>query len=596
MRVLHLQPSSNRSDAIYCSFTIHKVKACNSSYKAVSHVWYPKGISQERVTIQIADGDHIYPLEIRPNQERALRQIRHPSHKVCLWIDALCINQKDMEEKAHQNKMMPFIFQSASEVIVWLGDGDDDTEKAMKFIPQLIDLTDFDRLLKSEETPAQWQALVKLLENPYFSRRWVFLEVILARRAVVHCGAHSVLWDEFCDAVLLLGSRFEDIQFLCKRFALTQDTGNRLEELADLRALSAYSVAEASRDLFRPLSAGLTSSLCTLGTLVSFLPGLQTRDPRDVIWALLPVASDAVVTGIHMDFDMHASTLYQQFARYCADTTNTIDIICTPWAAKLKDSISFLQPYPPLPSWICSVDKLPFGRRKKDLYGRKNGDVLVGRPNRTFYNAAQNSIAVPVFGTTSELGHTILDGTMIVSGFQLGTISELGNRAAAGTLHSEWVDMSGWQPGDKVVPDMLWRTLVADRGPDGTRTPPWYHRACLYWLDAFEGEDVTYDVLQHKRHPSSAVQYMQRVQTVIWNRKLFVFANRSGVRVFGLAPQEAKLHDSIAILHGCSVPVILRQDEKGWRLIGECFVYGNMDGEAMKDEENKKHTQEFLLY
>jgi hypothetical protein len=333
--------------------------------------------------------------------------------------------------------------------------------------------------------------------------------------------------------------------------------------------------------------------MCTLKTLVSFLPGLQTRDTKDVIYALIPVASDAAVTGIEVDYSLHASVVYQQFVRYCAKTTKTIDIICTPWAANSTESMSASIP---MPSWICDVDKLPFGRRKQDLYGRRNGDVLVGRPNRTFYNAAHGSVAVPVFGSASEIGQTILDGTMIVSGFQLGAISELGNRAAAGTLHSEWIDMSGWQPGDKVVPDMFWRTLVADRGPNGTSTPAWYHRACLYWLDAFEGDDVTYDVLQQKRRPSSAVQYMQRVQSVIWSKKLFVFPHRSGVRIFGLAPQDARLNDRIAILHGCSVPVVLRRDEKAWKLIGECFVYGNMDGEAMGDEENKNYTQEFLLY
>jgi hypothetical protein len=334
----------------------------------------------------------------------------------------------------------------------------------------------------------------------------------------------------------------------------------------------------------------LIPSMCTLKTLVSFLPGLQTSDAKDVIYALLPVASDAAATGLVADYNLHTSAVYQQFVRYSATTTKTIDIICTPWAAKVPETPT------PMPSWICSVDKLPFGRRKKDMYGRRNGDVFVGRPNRTFYDAAHGSIAVPVFGSASEFGQTVLDGTMIVSGFQLGAISELGNRAAAGTLHSEWVDMSGWQPGHTVVPDMFWRTLVADRGPDGTNTPAWYHRACLYWLDVFEGEDMTYDILHLNRHPSSAVQYMQRVQSVIWSRKLFVFVHSSGVRVFGLAPQDAKLEDSIAILHGCSVPVVLRRDEKAWRLIGECYVYGNMDGEAMRDKENERHTEEFLLY
>jgi hypothetical protein len=223
MRIVHLHPSSNPSDAIICSFTIHNIESYEYCYDAISHVWRPEGLPQKAVTIQIADGDHIFPIDVLPNQEQALRQIRNDSHKVSLWIDALCINQQNEEERNDQIMRMPMIFGRASEVIVWLGDGDDDTKTAMKFIPQLVDLKDFDRLLKSEETPAQCRVLVKLLENPYFSRRWVFLEVILARRAVVRCGAQCVPWEDLCDAVLLLGSRFEDIQFLCKRHALTQE-------------------------------------------------------------------------------------------------------------------------------------------------------------------------------------------------------------------------------------------------------------------------------------------------------------------------------------------------------------------------------------
>jgi hypothetical protein len=220
IRILYLHPSSNLSDAIVCSFAIHDIESDECSYDAVSHVWGPEG---EIITIQIADGGRMFPIVVRPNLERALRQIRSASHKIALWVDALCIDQRNYPEKREQIDRMPMIFARASEVIVWLGDGNDDTEMAMKLIPQLVDLMDFDRLLKSDETPVQWQALVKLLEHPYFSRRWVFLEVILAKRAVVRCGTQRVPWEDLCDAVLLLGSRFEDIQFLCKRYALTQE-------------------------------------------------------------------------------------------------------------------------------------------------------------------------------------------------------------------------------------------------------------------------------------------------------------------------------------------------------------------------------------
>ena len=284
--------------------------------------------------------------------------------------------------------------------------------------------------------------------------------------------------------------------------------------------------------------------MCTLQTLVSFLPDLQAGHPLDVIYALLPVASDEAEAGLSPDFSIPALTLYQQFVKYCADTTMTIDIKCTPWAPKIGTAIP-RKPGDPhgatssevRPSWICTIENLPFGKRK-DVYGRRNGELFVGHPNRRLYNAARGTAAVPIFGSNSPDGQLIFDGTMIVSGFQVGIIKLLGNRAAAGTLYTEWIDMSGWTPGATFVSDNFWRTLVADRGPNGTPTPTWYHRACLYWLDSFDGEDVSYDVLQHRHHPSAAVQYMQRVQSVIWNRKLFTFQDRLGRLLFGLAPQQ----------------------------------------------------------
>jgi hypothetical protein len=56
-------------------------------------------------------------------------------------------------------------------------------------------------------------------------------------------------------------------------------------------------------------------------------------------------------------------------------------------------------------------------------------------------------------------------------------------------------------------------------------------------------------------------------------------------QAMGLGPQSTKKGDVIAILYGCSVPVILRphpQDRKCYSLIGEAYVYEIMDGEALE--------------
>lgn len=53
--------------------------------------------------------------------------------------------------------------------------------------------------------------------------------------------------------------------------------------------------------------------------------------------------------------------------------------------------------------------------------------------------------------------------------------------------------------------------------------------------------------------------------------------------MFGLAPSDAQDNDRVCILAGCTVPVLLRPQGDHYRLIGETFIYGKMDGEAMPD-------------
>lgn len=59
---------------------------------------------------------------VTPNLELALRHLRRRSQRRTLWIDALCINQEDEDEKMAQIQRMGVIYASAAAVVVWLGD------------------------------------------------------------------------------------------------------------------------------------------------------------------------------------------------------------------------------------------------------------------------------------------------------------------------------------------------------------------------------------------------------------------------------------------------------------------------------------------
>jgi len=39
--------------------------------------------------------------------------------------------------------------------------------------------------------------------------------------------------------------------------------------------------------------------------------------------------------------------------------------------------------------------------------------------------------------------------------------------------------------------------------------------------------------------------------------------------------------DVVAVLNGLSIPLILRKVETGYEVVGDCYIHGLMDGEAV---------------
>jgi len=169
IRVLHLL-AGKKDDQIHCAFSpiqIRNVNAGNAipNYHAVSYYWEDKPPLDE---IQIFTGTHQFEatyetLVIRPTLSTALRRLRDEQKIVLLWIDALCINQNDDEEKTVQVVMIPQIIYKACHVCVWLGEDANGSETMHTFLPKLLDLTQVDRIVEKESTPEQWQAFPALM-------------------------------------------------------------------------------------------------------------------------------------------------------------------------------------------------------------------------------------------------------------------------------------------------------------------------------------------------------------------------------------------------------------------------------------------------
>lgn len=148
-------------------------------YEALSYVW---GSENDKKPIYV-DGKE---LRVTANLHVALSHLRHRFWERFLWIDAICIDQKENAEKNHQVQSMAKIYAKAGRVIVWLGDAADNGDQALEAIrkaaqEQYTDSAIYEpnhqatlaRDLTNSSNNEANQAILRLLQRPWFQRIWV---------------------------------------------------------------------------------------------------------------------------------------------------------------------------------------------------------------------------------------------------------------------------------------------------------------------------------------------------------------------------------------------------------------------------------------
>ena len=188
----------------------------------------------------------------------------------------------------------------------------------------------------------------------------------------------------------------------------------------------------------------------------------------------------------------------------------------------------------------------------------------------------------------------VSDGTIYVRGFRIRTIEQISHRLYEGMIPREWLTLgfrtmnSNGTEDASDIPEALWRTLVANRTSDG-RDPPRSYLEAMSWaieLRSVNGDIHTAELIRQGK-PPWMVEFLKRVQEVIWDKRFFTLANARELSYhFGIAPSRAEVGDLIVILLGCRVPVVLSPVNKddprcGFRLIGEAYLHGMMDGEVL---------------
>lgn len=184
-RLLALHPSLHSSDPIRCTIQPARFSDAFLNYEAVSYTW---GDSAQTQVICFHNSTR--ELHVRDNCCNALRHLRHKYEDRLLWIDAICINQDNLQERACQVRIMDEIFSRASNVLVVLGESH--ANKGILF--EELAAADEELLHTgycNRDPPSD--AIIHLLEDffqdPWFRRVWILQEVCSKSSVHFFCGS-----------------------------------------------------------------------------------------------------------------------------------------------------------------------------------------------------------------------------------------------------------------------------------------------------------------------------------------------------------------------------------------------------------------------
>lgn len=162
IRLLRLQPAQYH-EPLSCVLIRTPLYEGRIRYVALSYSWeqgFTK-IKKKDLPTSVLKLQH-GAIDISEHLVHALRRLRDERLPIYVWIDAICINQHDLGEKANQIPLMAQIYGNAAEVRIWLGE------------PPALPTTDNNPSAITTER-VYW---VCTQDRPWWSRLWVVQERI----------------------------------------------------------------------------------------------------------------------------------------------------------------------------------------------------------------------------------------------------------------------------------------------------------------------------------------------------------------------------------------------------------------------------------
>jgi hypothetical protein len=330
-------------------------------YLALSYVWGKSDDNNPEILIN----EKLF--RVTPNLEKALIHLEHEV-KLPIWIDAICINQKDLREREEQVAQMRNIYHCAVRTIIWLGEGDNSTGQVMTYLNKIgqeaiaaglnnlgpEDLKQwpnlgldgakvqirhglealFPKMSAGYEDRVSFplRDLIDMSELPWFKRVWIIQELSLSSDYTFMCGKWTVSGDHFVAGFLFsliwVGNEVRPLTQSVSVFTLPF-------QLFSMWWRNGWSFVKVFLGVFRGKRMTVNAlAASTLGTrrkwkrdsptlkqllchafILSSTEGLDATSPRDRIYAFLGIASDATELNFPIDYKKTTTALYRDVAR-----------------------------------------------------------------------------------------------------------------------------------------------------------------------------------------------------------------------------------------------------------------------------------------
>ncbi|KAN0092380.1 HET domain containing protein [Hyaloscypha variabilis] len=614
IRLLRVYPAYTGSP-LECELETYSLNNC-PPYEPLSYTW--GDLAAEKIPI-LCNGKR---LDIFPNLYAALKALRpfelppwERSYGVnqesrLVWADAICINQADLNERKEQVLIMEKIYRQGIETLIWLGSSDYDAMKGFELLKTLVKVKTLQEENSDERNyvdlgmkgiqeyglpnflSSDFHRLSSFLRRPWFTRVWIIQELAVAPQATIHCGHLRMPWTEFVTAInygAKLGIPVWNRTYMLRHFLDSSSASGRVDICKSIIDLtlekSFYEGHEDSLSLFELLVATRYA---------------QCYDSRDKIYGLLAVCRNNDRTAARTSYapDFTAAELYRDMTfHHLAENLGGLRLTSVLTSVD-HDS-------PDLPSWVPDwrrpreTTALGYSTSAQSIYN-PNGrfQPKIGQVDYTLNSQKKNELQAQgiFFDTLIKASKLYIDPdlTYLNPPTNNRTLLEF-FRIASQLQH---------YPAPNTIFSAFWHTLVAGKDASGRlKCPSSFAEIISLFLDESTGQSPslpgqTYSARQQRPKGKGRLELVnlasrtagktfQEVRTAM---KLAVKNRKLGITekgYLGLFPRHTEVGDGLYVLSGCHVPFLLREvDGLGrFRLVGECYVHGIMDGEVVGGED-----------